>query len=49
MSPGRQGTLSPSGPSSVLLSSRQPTGAVASRWLVPVVAATPAPAGGHRQ
>uniref|UniRef100_A0A674PNH7 Reverse transcriptase domain-containing protein n=1 Tax=Takifugu rubripes TaxID=31033 RepID=A0A674PNH7_TAKRU len=41
MSRGRRGTLSPSGPCSVPPLLRQLTGAVAARWLVPVVAAMP--------
>ena len=49
MSRGRQGTLSLSGPCSVLPSSRQPTGAVAARWSVLGVAATSTSASGHRR
>ncbi|TWW68241.1 hypothetical protein D4764_19G0000390 [Takifugu flavidus] len=41
MSRGRRGTLSPSEPCSVPPLLRRLTGAVATRWLVPVVAAMP--------
>uniref|UniRef100_A0A674NZS3 Reverse transcriptase domain-containing protein n=1 Tax=Takifugu rubripes TaxID=31033 RepID=A0A674NZS3_TAKRU len=43
MSRGRRGTLSPSGPCSLPQLLRQLTAAVATRWLVPVVAAMPEP------
>jgi len=46
MSRGRWGTLSPNRPCSVPPLLRRLTGAVAVRWLVPAVAATPEPAGG---
>ncbi|TWW77407.1 hypothetical protein D4764_12G0007970 [Takifugu flavidus] len=47
--PGGQGTLGPSGPCSVPPLLRRMTGAVAARWLVPVVAAMPKPAGRHQR
>ncbi|KAI3355482.1 hypothetical protein L3Q82_018318 [Scortum barcoo] len=47
---GRLGTLSPSGPCSLPpLSTRQQFEVVDARSLVPVVAATPEPGGGHRK
>uniref|UniRef100_A0A3B5AVQ2 Protein kinase domain-containing protein n=1 Tax=Stegastes partitus TaxID=144197 RepID=A0A3B5AVQ2_9TELE len=46
---GRLGTWSQSGPCSKPPLQKQPLGAVARRSLVPVAAATPKPAGGHRR